>query len=133
MQNAANSVGAVGASFIFGALILKLTDFVKYVRNGDKNGMVTTVTGWAVGLVSIWLILQTDWADEIKFGDEALSSLNTGSKIVLALVATSVAGVLYDVKKAVDNTDTASTPRMTADAETARKEAVTKVLGVTSP
>ena len=110
MPETADSVGAVGASFIFGALILKLVDFVKYAKAGDVNGIVTIVTGWVVGFVAIQLILQTDWKDEIKLGDETLDQLSFGSQVVLSLVATSVAGVLYDVKKAVDNTDTASTP-----------------------
>ena len=133
MQQAAGSVGAVGASFIFGALILKLVDFVKYLRNGDANGIITIVTGWIVGFVAIQLILLTDWPDEISFGKETLADLNFSSQVVLSLVATSVAGVLYDIKKAVDNTDTASTPRLTTDAEGARKQGVKAVLGVDKP
>ena len=133
MQQAAGSVGAVGASVIFGALILKLVDFVKYLRNGDANGIITIVTGWVVGFVAIQLILLTDWPDEISFGKETLADLNFGSQVVLSLVATSVAGVLYDIKKAVDNTDTASTPRLTAEAEGARKQGVKAALGVDKP
>ena len=129
MDTMADPVGAVGASFIFGALILKLVDFVKYARNGDVNGLTTIVTGWVVGFVAIKLTLLTDWSDEIKFGAESLKDLGLGSQLVLALVATSVAGLLYDAKKAVDNTDTASIPRMTETAETARKARVKAVLG----
>jgi hypothetical protein len=50
-------------------------------------------------------------------------------QLVLALVATSVASYLYGLKKATDNTDTASTPRFTQDAETARKARITNTLG----
>jgi hypothetical protein len=49
--------------------------------------------------------------------------------LVLALVATSVASYLYDIKKALDNTDTASTPRFTDAAEAARKARIVNVLG----
>jgi ABC-type branched-subunit amino acid transport system permease subunit len=121
MDTMADPVGAVGASFIFGALILKLVDFAKYVRHGDANGIVTIVAGWVIGFVAIKLTLATDWSDEIKFGTESLKDLNFGSQLVLAVVATSVAGLLYDVKKAVDNTDSASTPPLIAKAEDSPK------------
>ena len=117
MDTMADPLGAVGASFIFGALILKLVDFAKYVRHGNVNGIVTIIAGWVIGFVAIKLTRATDWSDEIKFGTESLKDLNLGSQLVLALVATSVAGVLYDVKKAVDNTDSASTPPLVAKAE----------------
>jgi EamA domain-containing membrane protein RarD len=128
-QAAAEPVGVVTASLIFGALILKLVDFFKYLKNGDANGIISMVMTWIAGIVAVFLILQTQWADEIKLGAESLDKLNFGSKLVLGLVASAIASYLYDVKKAVDNTDTASTPRMTAEAEENRVARVRAVLG----
>ena len=112
MEQAVEPVGAIAASLVFGAVILKLVDFIKYARNADWNGVLTLLTGWLAGLVAVFVFLQTEWADEITIGSETLDQLTVWSKVVFAFAASSVAAVLYDFKKAVDNTDTASTPKI---------------------
>jgi ribosomal protein L7/L12 len=118
-------VGALSGSLLLGALILKLTDLVKHVREafrGDPNGLITLLLTWVVGFIAVQVTIEwTQWGDEINIGQQTLDQLDTGSKIVLGLIAPAVGAVLYDAKKAIDNTDTASTPRMTDDAETVRK------------
>jgi len=118
-------VGVVTASLIFGAFILKAVDLVKYLVEGlrehDWNGFLTLALTWAVGFVAVMLFIKTEWGDEIKLGEQSLDQLNLQAKIVLALAAPSVAAVFYDAKKAVDNTDSASTPRLTKTAEEERK------------
>ena len=106
------SVGAIAASLVFGAVILKLVDFVKYLRNGEWNGVVTLLLKWAAGIGAVLVFLQTEWADEITIGSETLDELSTASMIVFGFAASSVAAVVYDFKKAVDDTDTASTPKL---------------------
>jgi ABC-type branched-subunit amino acid transport system permease subunit len=115
MEQIAEPVGAVAATFIFGALVLKLVDFLKYLKNGDSNGIVTLLLGWAAGVAAVQIISWTQWNDEIKIGDETLNSLSFASQIVLGFVATSVAAVVYDFKKAVDNSDSAKTPNLVGD------------------
>jgi len=112
MEQAVEPVGVIAASLVFGAVVLKLVDFIKYARNGDWNGVLTLLTGWLAGLVAVFVFVQTEWADEITIGSETLDQLTVWSKVVFAFAASSVAAVLYDFKKAVDNTDTASTPKM---------------------
>ena len=117
-------VGVITASLIFGAFILKLVDLVKYFIEGirgDWNGFFTLTLTWVVGFVAVMLFIKTQWGDEIKVGDQTLDQLNTEAKIVFALAAPSIASLLYDAKKAVDNTDSASTPKLTNVAEVARK------------
>jgi hypothetical protein len=121
-------VGALTASLIFGALILKLVDFLKYLRNADWNGVVTLLLGWVAGVVAIQMIRLTDWDKEIKIGALSVDQLDFQSQLVLGFVATSVAAVIYDFKKAVDNTDTASTPRLGPDAEKERQDRLQKAL-----
>jgi len=128
MEQVTEPVGAVAASFIFGALVLKFVDFLKYLKNWDGNGMVTILLGWVAGVAAVQLTRVTDWADEIKIGAETVDKLDFGSQLVLGLVATSVAAVIYDFKKAVDNTDTASTPRLGKDAEQEREARLAKAL-----
>jgi hypothetical protein len=123
-----NDVGVITASLIFGAFILKLVDLVKYfvqgIRDKDWNGFITLALTWIVGFVAVLLFIHTQWGDEVKLGDQTLDQLNTAAKIVFALAAPSVASLLYDAKKAVDNTDSASTPRLTSAAETERQTAL---------
>ena len=121
-------VGALTASLIFGALILKLVDFLKYLRNADWNGVVTLLLGWVAGVTAIQMIRLTDWDKEIKIGAVSVDKLDFQGQLVLGFVATSVAAVIYDFKKALDGTDTASTPRLGPDAEKDRKDRLEKAL-----
>lgn len=122
----AGGVGPITASLIFGAFILKVVDFIKYVTDGfrddgDWNGAVTLLLTWVVGFIAVMLFIETEWGDEIKLGEQTLDQLNWQAKVVFALAAPSIAALLYDAKKAVDNTDSASTPRLGNKAEGERK------------
>jgi hypothetical protein len=117
-------VGPITAMFLFGALVLKLVDLVKYARARDGNGLITLAIGFVAGIAAVAIMAETQWGDEIKIGDETLATMSRVSKVVLGLVATSVAAVVYDFKKAVDNTDSARTPRLTQGAEEERDAAV---------
>jgi hypothetical protein len=128
---AASGVGVITASLIFGAFVLKLVDLVKHLIEGFRgewNGFLTLTMTWVVGFIAIWLFIQTGWGQEIRLGEQTLDQINTSGKIVFALAAPAVAALLYDAKKAVDDSDTASTPRLTSEAEAGRKAR----LGVTS-
>jgi hypothetical protein len=106
----AANVGPLTASVILGAFVLKLVDFIKYLRNSDWNGVVSLLITWVVGLVAVQVFIATQWGDEIRVGAHTLGELDGTSKLVLGLVIPSLASLLYDVKKAVDNTDSAATP-----------------------
>ena len=73
MEQAVEPVGAIAASLVFGAVVLKLVDFIKYARNGDWNGVLTLLIGWLAGLVAVFVFVQTEWADEITIGSESFS------------------------------------------------------------
>jgi len=109
------SVGVITGSLLLGAFILKLVDLVKYVVKGDANGIVTLLLTWIVGFAAVQIFIETQWGDEVKIGDETLDQLSTMSKIVFGLVAPAIAALLYDAKKAVDNSDTAKSPRLLSD------------------
>ena len=134
---AADNVGVITASIIFGAFILKAVDLVKYTIQGFQRRRLeqrlTLVLTWAVGFVAVWIFIKTEWGDEVKLGDQTLDQLNTSAEFVFSLAAPSIAALLYDAKKAVDNTDTASSPRLTPAAENERKARVAAALGVPAP
>jgi cobalamin synthase len=115
------SVGVISASFLLGALTLKLVDFFKYLRNSDWNGILSIALSWGAGIVAVWVFSKSQWGDEVKIGNESLDSLGDFSTILLGLIVPSIASVLYDAKKAIDRTDSASTPRLTPTAERERK------------
>jgi hypothetical protein len=128
--DAGTSVGVITASFLLGAFILKLVDFVKYALKSDWNGVMTLAITWAVGFVAVQVFIETQWGDEVSIGEERLDGLSTMSKIVFGLAAPAVAALLYDAKKAVDNTDTASTPRLFNKDEQLRQAGVKAALNI---
>ncbi len=94
------------------ALVWKLVDLVKYVRNGDVNAALTQLTTYAAGVGVAFLFAATQWADGIMIGDAALSSLSGASLVVAGLALASTGSALYDFKKARDNSDSAATPKL---------------------
>jgi zinc transporter ZupT len=129
MDATAGGVG-VTALLLFAMFILKLLDFVKAAVARDANALATIVVGWVAGVVAVLAFAHTQWASEIKIGEQTLAGLSAWSQVVFGLVATSVAGYLYDVKKAVDRTDSASSNRLLPEAERERKARMAAALGV---
>jgi len=95
------------------ALTLKLMDFVRYLKAGDSNGVITQFAAWVIGVVVTVLVAQTDWADGISVGDMTLGTINIWSLIFVGLAAGSTASVVKDVGyKALDNNNTAAIPTL---------------------
>ncbi len=95
------------------ALILKIIDFLRYARAGDINGVLTQLSVWFAGVVSLVLVAQTNWADGIEIGDVALSRLGFWSLFFAGLTLASTASVVKDIGyKALDNSNTAKIPTL---------------------
>jgi hypothetical protein len=115
-----NSVPTISVALVLGAFIIKGTDFVKYLlaafKSGTRaeglNGLLTLILTSLAGVAAVFVFKDTQWAQDITIGKVNLADLSAGSSIVFGLVASSFGSVLYDFKKAVDNTDTAKTPRV---------------------
>ncbi len=131
---------------IMGALTYKAIDLVKYLvaiirlqkdSSADQgnalssawNGLLTLLLGCAAGIGVVFLMANTAWSDQIQLGNQTLKSLPATSLIVLGLVITSLAAMLFDAKKAVDRTDSASTPKLLPKADQARRDRVRAALG----
>jgi hypothetical protein len=128
-----SSGGAViTGTLILGALVLKGTDLIKYVKNAGSessdtktdalNGLYTMFWSSLLGMAVVFLMAHTQWGDEIPIGNEKLGDLNWVSLVALGVTITSFAGFLNDVKKAIDGKDTASTPAISKAAEATRQE-----------
>jgi hypothetical protein len=136
----------ITGALIMGALAYKAIDLVKYLvallrlklgherhETSDDhksavssalNGLVTLLLGCGAGIGVVFLMANTTWSDEIQLGNQTLKTLPSTSLIVLGLAITSLAAVLFDAKKAVDGTDSASTPKLMPTADKNRRERV---------
>ena len=94
------------------ALIKKLIDFLRYASAGDVNGVVTQLVTWGGGVGAVLLVAQTDWASGIDVGNMTLATLNVWSLLFVGLTLSSGAGVVHDVTKAVDGSDSAVLPKL---------------------
>jgi uncharacterized membrane protein len=120
----------ISVALVLGAFVVKVTDLVKYIaaltkrsqasKDEGRNGLISLVLTAISGLIAIFVFKTTAWADEVSVGTETLADLNVLSTVILGLVAATVASTLYDFKKAVDGSETSSTPRITERAEQER-------------
>lgn len=104
---------------VFAAMVLKLTDLLKFAKNRDVNGVATIALAWVAGFVVALLFAQSAWAKGIVFGDQTLAGLNLASLVIIGFAASSVGGVLFDFKKALDGTDSAAVPSLLSPTSTA--------------
>ncbi len=100
---------------LLGALVYKFVDFLKFVRARNWNAAVTQLVAWAAGILAITLFANSDFASGIDFSGKTLDSLNFLSQVIIGLSATSLFSAFYDVKRAIDNTDSAKTPALVTE------------------
>lgn len=91
-------------------LVFAIINFLKAVKAKDANGAGTQVIVWVAGILVVLLAAQTNFADGISIGDQALSTLNFWSLLFIGLTISSLATFGTEVKKAIDGSDSASTP-----------------------
>ncbi len=94
------------------ALLYKLVDFLKYLVNGDRNGVTTQLIAWGAGIGVTVLYARSDWAGILNFGGLSLAKMNIWSQILFGLQMSSLASAGHDFKKAHDNQDTATVPTL---------------------
>lgn len=98
-----------------GALVFQTINFLKALTNKNWSGAVTQAVAWVAGVVVVTLVARTDYASGVVFGDRPLDQLNGASRIMLGLMASSLLGVVNEVKKAIDTTDSARQPALFDD------------------
>lgn len=93
-------------------LVWKAVDFVKYLLARDKNATITQLTTWLGGVGVTGLLANSDFAENIEIGSALLGSMNWPSIILVGLSLGSSASSAFDLKKALDGSDSAKTPQM---------------------
>lgn len=95
------------------ALVLKIIDFLRYLRAGDWNGVGTQLAVWGAGVVALFIAAQTQFADRIPIGDLNLGHLGAWDIIFAGLTVGSTASTIKDIGyKALDNNNTAKIPTL---------------------
>jgi hypothetical protein len=91
-------------------LIIAIINLVKYIKTGNTNGVVTTLSVWVAGVVVVLLVGQTDFAEGITIADRQMGDYNTWSLIFIGLTVASMAQFANEIKTALDSSDTAVKP-----------------------
>lgn len=96
------------------AMVITVINFIKFLRNGDWNGVITQLAVWVAGVVVIMFAAQTQWAAEIGsalFGT-SLAMMDLWSQFFIGLCVGGLATVTNEFKKALDSGDSAKKPPM---------------------
>lgn len=96
------------------ALSVKLTDLGKYALAGNVRAAVTQIATWLAGILAVLLASSAGIAEGVELGGVVLDNLDFGSVVLLGVGLSSVGSVTYDVKRALDNTDSARTTSVPA-------------------
>lgn len=94
------------------ALAYKVTSLLKYATSGQVRSAVTTVVPWAAGFLVLLVGAQADATAAIMLPGlrEPLGQLDVWSLMLAGTTIGAVGSAGYDLKSAVDNTDTAVEP-----------------------
>jgi hypothetical protein len=96
---------------VIGSLLKKTVDFLKFLTGKDWNSAITQVVVWGVGVLLVWLLSASDFANGIIIGGIDLGNMNASSIVLVGLALASTASLLgQDLIKALDNTQTAAAP-----------------------
>lgn len=93
-------------------LVIAIINLIKFVRAGDVNGIVTTLSVWVAGVLVILLVGETDFADGVDIAGRTLAEYNLWSKVFIGLTISSVAQFANDIRGAIDNTVTTAKPHL---------------------
>ena len=101
-----------GALTALRTLVFTFVNFLKYLRARNGSAVLTQLIAWLAGIGGIALVAHTQFATDIVFGKHTLATLNGTSQLFLGLIATSILSTVNEVKKAIDNGDSAKTPNL---------------------
>lgn len=94
----------------FALLIVGVVNFLKFLKARDWNGALTTLIAWIGGIVAVIVAGHSDFGSGIPVGDITLADLNFWSQVFVGMTVASVGSYVVDVKKALDDNDSAKTP-----------------------
>lgn len=93
-----------------GTIVFCLMNFMKALTSKNFSAAITQVIAWLSGVIAVTLAAHTDYASGVTFGDLSLEKLNGPSHVFLGLIASSILGTVHELKRAIDNRDSAVQP-----------------------
>jgi hypothetical protein len=114
-----------------GTVVFTAVNFIRFALDGDKSSAGSQVLAWASGIGAALIVAHTDLAAAFVFGAKPLNQLNLVSQGLVGLMAASSISVVNEVKKAIDNTDSARVPPLRTSR--ARVQIPRKAYGATPP
>lgn len=90
-----------------GTLVFTFVNFLTYLPSKNWNAALTQLIAWVAGVIGIILAAHTQFASQITFGSQKLSTTSWPTQVFLGLIATSLLSTVNEIKKAIDNTDSA--------------------------
>jgi len=114
-----------------GTVVFTAVNFIRFALAGDKSSAGSQILAWLSGIVAAWIVAHTGLAAAFVFGATPLNQLNLVSQGLVGLMAASSISVVNEVKKAIDNTDSARVP--TLRTSRARVQTPRKAHGATPP
>lgn len=93
-------------------LIIKVIDFLRYLKARDWNGVSTQLITWIAGVVVLMLVAHTSWASAIPIGNAPLTKIGLWSQIFAGLSISSTSSVIKDALKSFDNHNTSAIPTL---------------------
>jgi hypothetical protein len=98
-----------------GTLVFTFVNFLRFLTARNWSSVLTQLIAWAAGIAGVFLMRATDFAPGITFGDKSLDKVGFWSALLLGLLATSLLSTVNEVKKALDNNDSAKVPALLPD------------------
>jgi hypothetical protein len=108
-------VQTVSPIVVVGSLVIAFVNFTRSASGKDWSACATQLLAWAAGIAAVMLAAQTDIADGVAvLGGIPLSTANAWSQVLVGLTAASAGGVFVNLTKALDNSDSATFPKLLA-------------------
>lgn len=95
-----------------GALVFALVNFLKDLSGRNWNGVITQLIAWVSGVAVVLIFCQTFLANTVTLNEVAMSKLSFWSQVFVGLIITSLLSTVNEGYKAIDSTQTASTPKL---------------------
>jgi hypothetical protein len=101
----------------------KIVSVIKSLASPDKNTALTQLLVWVIGLFVLILAGNASVTEHLVVPglSEPLGDLDFASYVIVTLITGSSGSVVYDFKKALDNTDSAGEPRLLEPTTTHRE------------
>lgn len=94
-----------------GAVAVKLTSVAKYLTAGQVREALTQALPWTIAAGTLWVGAQAAVTEHLAvWGGQSLGAMDGWSLLLAGISLGSSGSLVYDFKKARDNSDTATEP-----------------------